>query len=96
MTHENSVNAWHTPSVQRKVKTLRQRVLDALYKRPMTGSELNRYLGSSSAHKRLSELRKAGLIVERRNRQCRVTGQTVAEWSPVAGQLCLFGGFDES
>ena len=96
MMHQNSIDAWHSEDVQSKAKTLRQRVLEALAVRPMTGSELNTHLRSHSAHKRLSELRAAGLIVERRNRVCTITGQKVAEWGPVVetetGQIELFGG----
>ena len=80
MRHISSVRAWRSLDVQKKVGTLRDRVLELLSAQPMTGQELNQALGSQSAHKRLSELKAEGLIFEGPDRQCLVTGQTVSSW----------------
>ena len=49
----------------------------------MTGRELNEYLKSQSAHKRISELYKLGFIVPVAERECRVTGRHVVAWKAV-------------
>lgn len=84
MKHINSVRTWHSADVQKKSATLRDRVFEALTQRPMTGSELNRELGSPSAHKRLSELRDLGAIREAEDRACAVSGQLVTSWEACA------------
>jgi len=47
-----------------------------------TGRELNESLSSQSAHKRLSELAREGLIVEQGHRPCRVSGRRSVVWGP--------------
>ena len=60
MRHISSIRAWRSSDVQQKAQGLRQKVLQALAQHQtqggMTGQELNQWLDSSSAHKRLSEL----------------------------------------
>ena len=45
-----------------------------------TGRELNDYLDTSNAHKRLSELRNKGLAVETSPGTCRITGKRSIKW----------------
>jgi len=51
---------------------------------PCTASELQAKMvykdGGRDVQKRLSELRKSGVISEKRVRECRITGQKVIEW----------------
>lgn len=60
----------------------RQRlVYNALRRRGnMTGNELDKYLEDYSAHKRLSELAKKGVIFEQCVRTCHVSGKNCTEW----------------
>ena len=53
---------------------------------PMTGSEVNYFLNSRSAHKRLSELLNLGVIREAGTRRCTRTGEHVLAWE-VNGSL---------
>ena len=48
---------------------------------PMTGAELDRALGSASAHKRTSELARKGHIRCVGRKVCTVTGRSVDAWA---------------
>jgi len=85
MKRLSSVRAWNSAPVQKVAATLRDRALDVLRSREATGAELNQILGSSSAHKRLSELEAMGLIEQRRIRECSITGQRVTVWAAIDG-----------
>jgi len=82
---ETSVSAWRTPEVQATALSLRERVFRLLEKRPATGAEIDRELGTFHAHKRTSELKRDGLIVELDKRTCAVSGQRTYEWGVVEG-----------
>jgi len=58
------------------------RVLEFLFDSgPLTGTELDFQMSYPSAHKRLSELRDAGLVVELDEKKCcTITGETVTAW----------------
>lgn len=59
----------------------RMQVYECLYHNgAMTGRELNETLGNDSAHKRLSELHKRGVITKKGKRDCRITGRTATVW----------------
>lgn len=83
LKHISSVRAWHSKDVQEKVTALKERVFELLRHQSMTGSELNQHLGSSSAHKRLSELVDAGLIRQAEERTCAITSQHVSSWEAI-------------
>lgn len=59
----------------------RMRVYEALCTEgAMTGRELDEYLGSESAHKRLSELESLGVAESVEKRKCSITGRTAKLW----------------
>ena len=62
----------------------RRKVFRHLMKQgPLTGRELNQHMNSQSAHKRLSELQRQGLIVDAGTRTCRVTGHESHAWNVI-------------
>lgn len=76
---ETSIDAYH--AVLPALSPTRARVYSFLFNEgPSTGREINEALGTSSAHKRLSELRRQGVIAERDERKCKVSGQSVITW----------------
>jgi len=83
LKHISSVRAWRSKDVQEKVGTLREKVFEMLQRQSMTGSELNEALGSSSAHKRLSELVDSGHIRQAEERTCATTNQYVSSWEAI-------------
>lgn len=87
MRRLSSVKAWNSAPVQKVAATLRDRALDVLRSQEATGAELNQILGSSSAHKRLSELEAMGLIEQRPSRECSITGQKVTVWAAIDGAV---------
>ena len=54
-----------------------------------TGRELNEVMGSQSAHKRLSELERQGLVEDAGTRECRVTGHIAHVWAIVGEDRIL-------
>jgi len=60
--------------------TKQLQVWNALSRNTMTGGELNEYLETHSAHKRLSELQRKGVIFEQRTRKCKISGANCIEW----------------
>jgi hypothetical protein len=48
---------------------------------PATGREINQRLGGQGYHKRLSELKREGWIVEIEPRKCKVTGRKATVWA---------------
>jgi hypothetical protein len=48
---------------------------------PATGREINERLGGQGYHKRLSELKREGWIVEIEPRKCKVTGRKATVWA---------------
>lgn len=66
---------------------LQAQVHDALLQHgPKTGAELNRLLGGSGFHKRLSELGRLGVAAVVEVRACKVTGRNAASWSATSPQ----------
>ena len=82
---ETSVSAWRTKEVQAVACSLREQVFRLLEKRPSTGAEIDQQIGTFHGHKRLSELRRDGLIVELDKRKCTVSGHETYEWGVVEG-----------
>ena len=87
---ETSVKALRSPDFEADSAKLRERVFN-LMKDPgcwpwnWTGSEINKKLNSTSAHKRLSELKRIGCIVDEGQRRCGVTGKMAIYWKHVPG-----------
>jgi hypothetical protein len=48
---------------------------------PATGREINERLGGQGYHKRLSELKREGWIIEIEPRKCKVTGRKATVWA---------------
>lgn len=62
-------------------RTLARQVYDLLLARgPLTGLEIDAALKNGSAHKRLSELRRTGLVVAGVLRCCTVSGKKARTW----------------
>ena len=71
-------------SVLNDLPGARQKVFRHLFRNgPCTGRELNDAMGSQSAHKRLSELERQGLIFDAGTRTCRISGHESHEWSVI-------------
>lgn len=50
---------------------------------PLTGKELAKVMSRPDIHKRLSEVKRLGLMTERGVRKCRVTGRNAIAWDAV-------------
>lgn len=80
---ENSIKALREIRQEGLLGLQQEQVLDALVRKgPMTGRELNAHLDSLSAHKRLSELKRLGVIEKVEDRRDRITGRTAAAYAP--------------
>jgi hypothetical protein len=91
---KTSIEVYHKIKAEGLLSTMRFAVYEELFLRgPMTGKELDKALGTDSAHKRLSELKALGVVEdsEPRTRRCKVSGENVVEWD-VTGRLPEPGG----
>lgn len=80
-----SLAAWEEVNRTGVVSRMRKVVYNELYLHgPLTGTELDQRLASDGGrghyHKRLSELREMGLVVEVGERPCSVSGKTAVAW----------------
>lgn len=81
MTQPTSAQTYHSIVQSGELGEAQRKVLQALIDRgPMTGSELNDLLSTSSGHKRLSELKGMGVVREGAPRPCKVTGREAIQW----------------
>jgi hypothetical protein len=86
---KTSIEVYHKIKAEGLLSKMRFAVYEELFLRgPMTGKELDKALGTDSAHKRLSELKALGVVEdsEPRTRSCEVSGENVVEWD-VTGRL---------
>ena len=82
MVTETSKKSWdefkssdaHAKSIKVIIETLE------VSKYPLTGREICSNAGIEGLWKRLSEMRKMGIVVERGKRRCTVTGKTSLIW----------------
>jgi hypothetical protein len=78
---QTSAKAFKEEMENGNIPRRRREVFEYLfYHGPKTGSELDYELRYPSAHKRLSELKEMGLIIELGGRKCTITGKDVVEW----------------
>lgn len=78
---ETSAKAFHEGEADGSISRARALVLMMLRSTGgMTGREVNMSLATQSGHKRLSELRRMGVVREAGKRTCRVTGRQAVEW----------------
>jgi len=80
-----SLEAWREIRDKGLLSPTRMKVLECLvHVGPMTGGELNEYLKTPGRtpgfHKRLPELRDAGVVREAGQRPCSVTGHSAIVW----------------
>jgi len=80
---DTSIKIWAKAETQQAAGTLRERVFRLLQTEDATGAECNRYLDNAHAHKRLSELKRDGLIRETSKRLCAVSGNEAYGWEAV-------------
>ena len=81
---ETSREAWNDLKAK-KLGERQKAVYNALKvaRRPVTGREIENYLGLSGAWKRLPELERLGLAERAEPRKCRITGRSAQTWTPV-------------
>ncbi len=75
-------------------RTQARRVLECLRRHsPATGAEVGRRMGGDryAAHRRLSELERAGLVERAGFRRCEVTNRKCQAWRAVESEQTLFG-----
>lgn len=80
---QTSIDAYNNIKANGLLSEMRFRVYEALFiNGPLTGKELDKMLGTDSAHKRLSELKALGCIDDsgELTRTCKVSGERVIEW----------------
>ena len=83
---ETSINCYNQIKAQGLLSKLRLRTLNAmLYSAPCTAGELQGYIEKNEikvkhAWKLLSQLRDLGVVYEKTERKCNVTGRVVIEW----------------
>ena len=81
MTQPTSAQTYYSLLQSGELGESQRKVLKALIDwGAMTGSEVNEALGTSSGHKRLSELTRMGLVREGTPRVCKVTGREAIAW----------------
>ncbi len=86
MTRDTSIEAFRQIQAEGLLSSMRFAVYQALYySGPLTGAELDEklrgHLGNRGHyHKRLPELRDCGVVSEKGERTCRITGRNVIEW----------------
>ncbi len=82
-TKTTSIETWHDLLKAKALAPSRAAIVTALRQagRPATAAELAKAAGDpKSGHKRLSELRRLGLVVEASTRECAVTGRKATTW----------------
>lgn len=87
MVRQTSIDVYHRIKAEGLLSKMRWEVYDVLFREgPLTGKELDRKLGTDSAHKRLSELKQLGVIADsgEKVRPCTVSGELVVEWDVTA------------
>lgn len=83
---QTSINCYNQIKAQGLLSKLRLRTLNAmLYSAPCTAGELQIYIDKNEikvkhAWKLLSQLRDLGVVYEKDERKCNVTGRVVIEW----------------
>ena len=83
---QTSINCYNQIKAQGLLSKLRLRTLNAmLYSAPCTAGELQSYIDKNGikvkhAWKLLSQLRDLGVVYEKDERKCNVTGRVVIEW----------------
>ena len=81
MTRQTSIDCYNQIKAEGLLPKQRFTVYEALFKiGSSTGSELDTYCRSKSAHCRLSELRDLGVIYEKGTRKCKITDRLAIEW----------------
>jgi hypothetical protein len=85
-TRATSINCYNQIKTEGLLSKLRLRALNAmLYSAPCTAGELQSYIDKNQiqvkhAWKLLSQLRDLGVVYEKSERKCNVTGRLVIEW----------------
>lgn len=85
-TRTTSINCYNQIKAEGLLSKLRLETLNAmLYSSPCTAGELQSYIDQNQiqvkhAWKLLSQLRDLGVIYEKSERKCKVTGRLVIEW----------------
>ena len=85
-TRTTSINCYNQIKAEGLLSKLRLQTLNAmLYASPCTAGELQSYIDKNQiqvkhAWKLLSQLRDLGVIYEKSERKCKVTGRLVIEW----------------
>jgi hypothetical protein len=87
MTRDTSINAYNAIINDGLLKKQQMSVYKAVFRlKNVTGHEVDEYMGTQDAHKRLSEIRDKGVIMENGQKLCRVTSRNVIAWA-VTGDL---------
>lgn len=85
MVRQTSIQAYREIETKGLLGKIRWKVYAHLFVAgPLTGSELNRGLGGSGYHKRLSELEQLGVVRLAGKRPCTVTGMECETWDVTA------------
>ena len=84
---DTSIKAWSRADTKASAMTLGERVFCLLQNQEATGAEVNRALENNHAHKRLSELKRGGLIEETGRRICAVSGNESYAWRAIPGGI---------
>jgi len=83
-----SLTAYQQIKAERLLPRMQFQVYKVLHKRgPMTGNELNHVIFHFSAHRRLSELKRLGVIEEAGIRRDRISGRNALVWRTVKKAL---------
>jgi hypothetical protein len=83
---QTSINCYNQIKAEGLLSKLRLRTLNAmLYSAPCTAQELQDYIDKNKiqvkhAWKSLSQLRDLGVVYEKTERNCKITGRVVIEW----------------
>lgn len=83
---QTSINCYNQIKAEGLLSKLRMRTLNAmLYSAPCTAQELQDYIDKNKiqvkhAWKSLSQLRDLGVVYEKTERNCKITGRVVIEW----------------
>ena len=81
MTRDTSIEAYNAIVAGGLLNRMRTVVYRSLYEHgPATGHEMDELLATQDAHKRLPELREAGVVREVGRRPCSVTGRNAILW----------------
>lgn len=85
-TRQTSIDCYNQIKAEGLLSKLRLRTLNAmLYSAPCTAGELQNYIDKNQiqvkhAWKLLSQLRDLGVLYEKTERKCKITGRIVIEW----------------